>query len=209
VIVKNCDSITYRYNYFYDENENNSEQNLYISDSLVSINKYAHNNNGNVNLFVQLNSQGDTLHKTYFKYDEKGNLTETTYFTGAPRKLFKIEKFRYDEISNKIQSEHYSKDSVLTSKYVFQYDSLNRIQHTIFYYFSDDYQTELLNEEKEYFYTGDDTMAYKIITRSFSDDVETNTYIYDPYGNWTEHRQEMHNGFAIYIIKRKIEYYEE
>lgn len=143
--------------------------------------------------------------KYFYKYDDYGNHIETIYPNENEETIHTIRTFirdnkgtivesktnsyfintrtiyKYDDKGNKLQEEDYNQGDTIPSVTFYKYNDKNDITEQSFF------------DNK----TNTKYIVYKI------------KYKYDSKGNWIKKTKYNEDGSVDYIIKRKIEYYDE
>lgn len=156
---------------------------------------YKYDNKGNK---IELNTylpNGQHESKHIYKYDEKDNMIEETlyYQESQPENTL----YKYDEKNNLIAINHYRSNGNCYSEVSYKYEDNNKIKaiwdnsyYSIYQY---DDKGNLIVENS---LNSDDKPLYGKTTYE---------YEYDRNGNWIKSIV-FKNGFAEYILERKIEY---
>jgi len=88
--------------------------------SVLSINEFEWNNNGNWTKMISYNADGNMTSKTELEYDSKGNVTKQIYYNADGSMTNKIE-YEYDSKGNTTKVFSYNADGNMTNK--IEYDS--------------------------------------------------------------------------------------
>lgn len=186
--------------YKYDDN-NNIEINIYNPDGSLKekvIDKYDASWN-----FIESSTylpDGSLLSNYFFKYINNGEIIEASFYSGTiltykcfdkydsngnsiesgtlnEYNIYMVNKSKYDDKGNVIEWNYYDDGDSIIMKISYKYDNKNNL---------------IVSNE----YNDDGSISSKYIYK----------YEYDVMGNWIN-KIEIKNNTALYIIERKIEYF--
>jgi len=121
-----------RYYYFNEKEVKIEEGERDSFDQIQRKTLYKYNDKGNLSQTSNFNSEGEFTGKTIYTRDNKGNLIETGDFNSKGGFIGKIIYTR-DNKGNAVETNSYDSMGILNSKFKFEYDKKGRILESIYY----------------------------------------------------------------------------
>lgn len=196
------DDYSYKY-YIYDDNKNLIQKSIFNESGFDFSSHYINNSFGKQ--IQQDNIDSNNEKRLVWKrlYDEKNRLIET--------QKYDINKYtKKDSVIERLLVKYNRNNKIIQRKYIvfgfekeynLEYDKDNNIKR--FY----TYSASKPNNYGYYYFRKNNRIVKVIIERSEDSFTTTFDYKDDEKGNWIEQTKSV-NGKALFIWKRKIEYYE-